>query len=121
VIRILAIHNTDLSSREVLAKMRKRYITLSKYPDLFKIRVVKYGTKIEDIPVPTKKYDQLYYHKATVDPKTLIDYLMRSGATELIDFSLEEKNGKEESDKQTKKNKIHIVSSRGKKTKAQSK
>lgn len=124
MVRILAIHNTNFENREVLAKMKKRYKTIAQYPDMFCITVVRFGVSVKNIPVK-KRYDQLYYHKDTVDVGDLANYIVHSGATEIIDFSIEEpkekievkevkKHGKEKVHKQTKEVKIRRIQGRRK-------
>ena len=119
MIHILAIHNTEERSRDILAKMKKRYTNLAQNPDIFRVTVVKLGFAVNKLK--RKSYDRVYYHKDSVALSEITDYVIRAGSPQVFDFRTEEQDGrKQKEDKQVKGGKVRKISSRRPKGKAQS-
>ena len=75
VIRVLAIHNTDQRNRDILAKLKKRYTFLAKNSDnslRYSVTVIKLGATRKGL---RKKFDKVWYHRATVKPTDLVEYV----------------------------------------------
>ena len=122
MIAILAIHNTDERNRDILAKMKKRYTFLTKKSDnsiRYTVMVIKLGTKLADLP--KQKFDRVYFHKDSVKVSDITEYVVYAGSPQVLDFRIEEKDGKKTSNKQSKNGKVCRVQGRRKKRKAQGK
>lgn len=68
MIKVLIIHNTDLSNKDFKEKFFTRYPNFRKFPDVWNFTVVKYGSKITG-----RNYDKLYYDETTIKRNDLWD------------------------------------------------
>jgi len=84
---ILLIHNTDLRNRDYLQKVMVRYPILRKHPDILKVEVIKAGRKLSKAQLE-KKYDSIYFDKATVNVHDITGYITQTGHPTIIPVDL---------------------------------
>ena len=70
MIKILAIHNTNLTDEEYREKLFKRYPSLSEYEGMYRVYITNYskGKKIK-----IKKFDKFYYDEKTIKVQDIWD------------------------------------------------
>jgi len=105
VTKILLIHNTKLRNRDYLQKVVTKYPILRTHSDKLDIEVIKSGRKLSEAQLK-KKYDSIYFDKATINIHDITEYIIQAGHPQIIPVDLSEgtKAGKRE------KNKTFVVS-----------
>lgn len=68
MINVLLVHNTDLTNQEYKRRFVIKYKHFSEHPDVWKLTVIKFGSKLSK-----RNYDKIYYDEATVKARDLYD------------------------------------------------
>jgi len=88
MIKILAIHNTGMTCKDYHKKLITKYPILAKHPDVWKIDVIKMGTKLK-AKHKGKIYDSLYYDEPTCELTDVTKYVVALGHPQIIPVNLD--------------------------------
>lgn len=68
MIKVLLIHNTDLTNQEYKRQFVKKYKHFSEHSDTWVLTVIKLGSKMSK-----KNYDKIYFDEGTVKHSDIYD------------------------------------------------
>lgn len=85
--RILMIHNTGMENQDYFRKVSKKYPIMRTHADKLKVDVIKTGRKLTKAHLK-EKYDSIYFDKATVNVRDIIEYITQTGHPQIIPIDL---------------------------------